>query len=127
MLLKLENGMIMQCYDSDNCLFENDTDSCEGYCLFSEDGTYIDGGELDFNSDKIKTEKALYKELIEFATDQKLNYIILANTSDCYYETFEELLEEEFSSRLQLMNLIKKLDNDIIKARIKTSLKKMKY
>lgn len=124
MLLMLENGMIIHCYDSDNCLFENDTDSCEGYCLFSEDGTYIDGGELDFNSDKIKTEKALYKELIEFATDQKLNYTILANTSDCYYETFEELLEEEFFIG-ELDKLIKKISNDILKARIRKIRKKL--
>lgn len=124
MLLMLENGMIIQCYDSDNCLFEDDTDSCEGYCLFSEDGTYIDGGELDFNSDKIKTEKALYKELIEFATGQKLNYTILANTSDCCYETFEELLEEEFYIG-ELDKLIKKVSNDILKARIKKVRKKL--
>lgn len=124
MLLLLENGMIIQCYDSDNCLFEGDTDSCEGYCLFSKDGTYIDGGELDFNSDKIKTEKALYKELIEFATDQKLNYTVLANTSDCYYETFEELLEEEFYVG-ELDKLIKKVSNDILKARIRKIRKKL--
>ncbi len=124
MLLLLENGLIIQCYDSDNCLFEGDTDSCEGYCLFSEDGTYIDGGELDFNSDKIKTEKALYKNLIEFATDKNLSYTILANTSDCAYETFEELLEEEFYIG-ELDRLIKKLSNYILKARIKRVRKKL--
>ncbi|MBO7731500.1 MAG: hypothetical protein J6S67_03080 [Methanobrevibacter sp.] len=124
MLLLLENGMIIQCYDSDNCLFEGDTDSCEGYCLFSEDGTYIDGGELDFNSDKIKTEKALYKNLIEFATDKNLSYTILANTSDCAYETFEELLEGEFYIG-ELDRLIKKVSNDILKARIKRVRKKL--
>ena len=124
MLLLLENGMIIQCYDSDNCLFEGDTDSCEGYCLFSEDGTYIDGGELDFNSDKIMTEKALYKNLIEFATDKNLSYTILANTSDCAYETFEELLEGEFYIG-ELDRLIKKVSNDILKARIKRVRKKL--
>ena len=124
MLLMLENGMIIQCYDSDNCLFEDGNDSCEGYCLFSEDGTYVDGGELDFNSDKIKTEKALYKDLIEFATGQNLNYTILANTSDCCYETFEELLEEEFYVG-ELDKLIKKVFNDVLKARIKKVHKKL--
>jgi hypothetical protein len=124
MLLMLENGMIIQCYDSDNCLFEGDTDSCEGYCLFSENGAYVDGGELDFNSNKIKTEKALYKDLIEFATGQKLNYTVLANTSDCCYETFEELLEEEFSVG-ELDKLIKKISNDVLKARIKKIRKKL--
>lgn len=124
MLLMLENGMIIQCYDSDNCLFEGDTDSCEGYCLFSEDGTYVDGGELDFNSNKIKTEEALYENLIEFATSQKLNYTVLANTSDCCYETFEELLEEEFNVG-ELDELIEKVSNDILKARIKKTRKKL--
>jgi hypothetical protein len=127
MLLMLENGMIIQCYDSDNCLFEGDTDSCEGYCLFSEDGTYVDGGELDFNSNKIKTEEdyiALYEELIEFATGQKLNYIALANTSDCCYEKFEELLEEEFCVE-ELDKLIKRVSNDILKARIRKIRKKL--
>ena len=92
MLLLLENGMIIQLYDSDNCLYEDDNDSCEGYNLFDKDGSYIDGGEYDFNSDKIKTEDTLYEKVIEFATDQKLNYEVLANTSDCAYEDFEELL-----------------------------------
>ena len=124
MLLMLENGMIIQCYDSDNCLYEGDTDSCEGYCLFNEDGTFIDGGELDFNSNKIKTEEALYKDLIEFATGQKLNYIMLANTSDCCYETFEGLLEEEFCVE-ELDKLIEKVSNDILKARIRKIRKKL--
>lgn len=118
MLLLLENGMIIQCYDSDNCLFENDNDSCEGYCLFNEDGSYNDGGEFDFNSNEIKSEDDLYEKLIEFATDTKQKYTILANTSDCAYETFEELLEEEFSDE-GLDVLIKKVSNDILKARIR--------
>jgi hypothetical protein len=124
MLLMLENGMIIQCYDSDNCLFEGDTDSCEGYCLFSEDGTYVDGGELDFNSNKIKTEEALYEDLIKFATGQKLSYIVLANTSDCCYEKFEELLEEEFHIE-DLDELIEKVPNYILKARIRKIRKKL--
>lgn len=127
MLLKLEDGSILQCYDSDNCLYEDDTNSCEGYCLFNPDGTYEDGGEFDFNCDKIRTEATLFKHVIEFATGKKMKYTVLANTSDCAYEDFNELLEEEFSSKLQLMNLIKKLDNEIIKARIKKSFKNMKY
>lgn len=124
MLLMLENGMIIQCYDSDNCLYEGDTDSCEGYCLFNEEGTFVDGGELDFNSNKIKAEEDLYKELVEFATGQKLNYIILADTSDCCYETFEELLEQEFHFE-DLDELIRKVSNDILKARIRKIRKKL--
>lgn len=127
MLLKLENGMVLQCYDSDNPPCSDDCDCVEGYCLFNADGTYNDGGEFDFNSSKIKTEKTLFNHLIEFAVDKKMKFTILANTSDCAYEDFNELLEEEFSSKLQLMNLIKKLDNDIIKARIKKSFKNMRY
>lgn len=118
MLLLLENGMIIQLYDSDNCLYEDDNDSCEGYCLFDKDGSYIDGGEYDFNSDKIKTEDTLYKKVIEFATDQKLDYEVLANTSDCAYEDFEELLEEEFYDE-ELNDLIAKVSNNILKAKIK--------
>ena len=124
MLVLLENGMIIQLYDSDNCLYEDDTDSCEGYCLFNEDGSYNEGGEFDFNSNKIKTENALYKKVIEFATNQKLNYKVLANTSDCAYEDFEELLEEEFYVG-ELDELIKKVSNDILKARIKKVRKKL--
>ena len=127
MLLKLEDGSILQCYDSDNCLYENGTNSCEGYCLFNPDGTYEDGGELDFNCDEINTEEKLFEELIEFATDKKMKYTVLANTSDCAYEDFNELLEEEFQSRLQLERIMKKLDNDYIKAKIKKSFKNMKY
>lgn len=127
MLLVLENGMIMQCYDSDNCLYEDDTDSCEGYCLFNADGTYNEGGEFDFNSDKIKTERTLLNKVVEFAVGQKMKYSVLANTSDCAYEDFNELLEEEFSSKLQLMNLMKKLDNEHIKAKIRKSLPNMRY
>ena len=126
MLLKLENGMILQCYDSDNPPCSDGCDSVEGYCLFNADGTCNDGGEFDYNSDEIKTEDALLNELVEFATDKKMKFTVLANTSDCYYEDFDELLEEEFNSKTQLMDLIKKLDNDIIKARIEASLKNRK-
>lgn len=125
MLLQLENGMLLHCYDSDNCLYENGADSCEGYNLFYEDGSYYDGGELDFDSSKIQTEEALLKEIIEFATDQKLNYTILAYTSDCCYESFEELLESEFDE-YDLEELIEKVSNESVKARIREVQKEIK-
>lgn len=125
MLLQLENGMLIHCYDSDNCLYENGADSCEGYNLFHEDGSFYDGGELDFDSSKIQTEEALLKEVIEFATGQKLNYTILAYTSDCCYESFEELLETEFYVD-DLDDLIEKVSNETVKTRIREVQKKMK-
>jgi len=122
MLLLLENNKIMLCYDSDNCLYENNTDSCEGYVLFNEEGTFEDSGELDFNSNNIKTESALYDEIIEFATDQKLNYKIIANTSDCYYDNFNELLEEEFDND-SLIEIIKSISNEKLKEKIQKLIK----
>ena len=127
MLLLLENGIILQCYDSDNPAYGENCDSVEGYCMFKADGSYDEGGEFDFNSEEIKNETTLFNQLIKFATGQKLKYKVLANTSDCAYEDFNELLEEEFTSRLQLQNLIKKLNNEFIKARIKKSFKNMPY
>jgi len=123
MLLQLENGMLLHCYDSDNCLYEDGTDSCEGYNLFREDGSFYDGGELDFDSSKIQTETALLKEVIEFATGQKFNYTVLAYTSDCCYESLEELLEDEFYE-YDLEELIEKVSNESVKARIREVLKR---
>ena len=93
-LLKLENGMLMQCYDSDNCLYEDGNNSCIGYCLFNEDGSYEDGGEFDYNSDDYLTEDEVLKYVIDFATGETMDFTVIADTSDCSYETFDELLEE---------------------------------
>ena len=96
MLLKLSNGQILQVYDSDNEAYGEGCDSVEGYCLFNEDGSYADGGEFDFNSNEITTNEELYNKLIETMIDPNLTYERVANTSDCQYEDFEELLVEEF-------------------------------
>ena len=125
MLLKLENGMIMQVYDSDNCLFEDDTNSCEGYNLFNADGSYNDGGELDFNSNTIGKEEDLFKKVIEMATDQNLSYEVVAYTSDCAYEDFEELLEEEFDAE-DMQKLLAHIDNKDLRNLIQNKIEELR-
>ena len=63
MLVKLENGMYLHTYDSDNRPFEENCDCVCGFCLFNADYTYEDGGEFDFNSEEIITEENLLKKL----------------------------------------------------------------
>lgn len=94
MLVKLENGMYLHTYDSDNDVYGENCDSVCGYCLFDEDRSYADGGEFDYNSDEIKIDEDLLKALIEFHFGMDLSYTFIADTDDVGYEDFEELLED---------------------------------
>ncbi len=118
MLLKLKNEMVLQCYQSDNPPYTEGCDSVEGYCLFNTDGSYNDGGELDYNSEMI-TEEGILEAVIEMATGECMNYKIIANTSDCQYEDFDELLEEEFERPTELAALLKEFSNEDIREKIK--------
>lgn len=118
MLLKLKNEMILQCYQSDNPAYAEGCDSVEGYCLFNADGSYNDGGELDYNS-KMITEEGILEAVIEMATGECMSYKIIENTSDCQYENFDELLEEEFERPTELAALLKEFTNEDIKEKIK--------
>ena len=94
MLVKLDNGMYLHTYDSDNRPFEENCDCVCGFCLFNADYTYEDGGEFDFNSEEIITEEDLLKALIKWYFDKDLSYTFIANTIDMCYEDFNELLED---------------------------------
>ena len=123
MLLKLSNGQILQCYQSDNPAYGEGCDSVEGYCLFNADGSYEDGGEFDFDSNQIKTYEELYNKLIATMINPNLTYEVVAPTSDCQYEDFKELLEEEFDEDMlddikgyfpneKVQNLIREIKGD---------------
>lgn len=122
MLLKLDNGMILQCYSSDNPPYEDNCDSVEGYCLFNANGTFNDGGELDYNSEEVNTEQELYTRVIDIALG-KLDYIVLANTSDCYYENFEELLLEEGFNHSELEDIMGKITNEELIEKIRKAMR----
>jgi hypothetical protein len=94
MLVKLENGMYLHTYASDNDAYGANCDSVCGYCLFNKERSYADGGEFDYNSDEIKTDEELLKALIEFHFNTDLSYTFIADTDDVCYEDFDELLED---------------------------------
>lgn len=119
-LLKLDNGMLLQCYDSDNRPMEEDCDCSLGYNLFNADGTSSDGGEFDYNSKATKNENELLSNLIEFAIGEKVDYEILHETSECAYEELSELLEEEFD--LDTLEYIANNVNDDIKAIVEVAI-----
>ena len=126
MLYLLENGMLIQCYDSDNPAYTVPNGCCEGYNLFNPDGTYNDGGEYDFDPDKVKSENSLMNQVIKYAADSKTNLKkkLLKKTCDCAYEDIVELFENEFYP-LELLKLKKKITNDILKAKIQKAYKNL--
>ena len=116
MLLKLKNEMVLQCYHSDNPPCSKGCDSVLGYCLFNADGSYNDGGELDYNSKK--RSRQIINDVVEMATGEYMDYEIIACTSDCQYEDFDELLEQEFSSSEILVALLGMFTNEDIREKI---------
>lgn len=94
MLVKLENEMWLHTYNSDNRPFEENCDSVLGFCLFNKDYSYEDGGEFDFNSKELLNDEDLLKALIQWYFEKDLDYTFVANTCDCCYEDFNELLED---------------------------------
>lgn len=119
MLYLLEDGSMIQCYDSDNEAFDIPNGCCEGYNLFNPDGTYNDGGEFEFDPNKIKSEDTLINKTIEFATDKKQKKTLIKATSDCAYEDIVELFTEEFYQKeLFKLKTSKKITNDYMKAKI---------
>ncbi len=94
MLLKLENNYYLNMYASDNSPYEDNCDSVCGFNLFDDNRIYDDGGEFDYNSDEIKTNDELIKALIKWYFNEDLSYEFVAETDDCSYEDFDELLEE---------------------------------
>ena len=95
MLIKiLRNDFYLNMYASDNPPYEENCDSVCGFNLFSENGVYVDGGEFDYNSNEIKTDDELAKALIKWYFNAESSYEFIAETDDCSYEDFDELLEE---------------------------------
>ena len=99
MLLRLNNGFLLNYWDSDNEINE-DSFGCDcaiGYTIYDENGTLDDGGELDIDSNKYKDlqDANLIKDIIDFAfplSDDALytNYIILG---DFPYDIEEETMQ----------------------------------
>lgn len=94
MLIKLENGYYINMYNSDNPPYAEGCDSVCGFDLFDENKNYEDGGEFDYNSDEITTNDELAKALIKWYFNEDIAYEFIAETDDCSYEDFDELLEE---------------------------------
>lgn len=95
MLIKLENNYYMNIYNSSNFPYDYNCDSVCGFDLFDDNHLYEDGGEFEYSSHEIKNDDDLIKALVKWYFNNKsLSYNFIANTDDCSYEDFEELLEE---------------------------------
>ena len=94
MLVRLENGMLLDCYGSDNPCWSEDADSVYGYTIFDVNGNFEDGGEFEFDSATIKSEEDIIKGIINFHFEKDYRFIKIIDTDDCEYENIIELLEE---------------------------------
>ena len=116
----LEDGWLIQVYDSDNPAYTNPNWCCEGYCLFKPDGTYYEGGEYEFDPEKVTRDSIIINQTINFATDKRQKKYLLKATDDCAYEDIVELFTDEFYQK-ELFDLQrnKHITNEILKAKIK--------
>lgn len=122
-LIKLEDGRLVQCYFSDSPLAVDGCDSCLGYDLYDCDGLSIDGGEYEFNS----KDKHVLDNLVEFITEKKrTKYQVLLGTDDYSYGSIMELAEEELDTSFKATVFINKLDSEVLKSRIKELCKHMR-
>lgn len=120
-LIKLEDGTMVQCYFSDSEVIAEGCDSVLGYDLYNRDGLPIDGGEYDFNS----SDSHLLEDLIEFITGSKsMKYEVIAPTNDCCYDSVVELVAEEFDTSFTITALINKFDSEELKNKIRNLYKK---
>lgn len=120
-LIKLEDGTMVQCYLSDSEVMAEGCDSVLGYDLYNRDGLHIDGGEYDFNS----SDSHLLEDLVEFIAGSKtMKYEVIAPTNDCCYDSVVELVEEEFDTSFTITALINKLDSEELKNKIRNLYKK---
>lgn len=97
MLVKLENGMLLDCYHSDNPCWSEDANCNYGYTIFNCDGSFYDGGEFEFDSTLYQSDEEIIKGIIKFHFEQDFRFIKIIDTDDCEYEDINELLEENVS------------------------------
>jgi len=97
MLVKLENGMLLDCYHSDNPCWSDNADCVYGYTIFNCDGSFYDGGEFDFDSTQYKNDEEIITGIINFHFDTNYRFIKIIDTDDCEYENLDELLENNVS------------------------------
>ena len=122
-LIKLEDGRLVQCYFSDSPLAVDGCDSCLGYDLYDPDGLSIDGGEYEFNS----ADKHVLDNLVAFITEKRLTkYEVLLGTDECSYGSIMELVAEEIDTSFKAVVFINKLDSEVLKSRIRELCKKMR-
>jgi hypothetical protein len=122
-LIKLEDGRLVQCYLSDSEIVVDGCDSCLGYDLYDSDGLSIDGGEYEFNS----KDKHVLDNLVEFITEKKCTkYQVLLGTDDYSYGSIMELAEEELDTSFKATVFINKLDSELLKSKIRELCKKMR-
>lgn len=122
-LIKLEDGRLVQCYMSDSEIVVDGCDSALGYDLYDSDGLSIDGGEYEFNS----KDKHVLDDLVEFITEKKrTKYQVLLGTDDCSYGSIMELVTEEIDTSFKATVFINKLDSEVLKDRIRGLYKKMR-
>ena len=122
-LIKLEDGRLVQCYFSDSPLVVDGCDSCLGYDLYDPDGVSLDGGEYEFNS----ADKHVLDDLVEFITEKKrTKYKVLLGTNEFSYASIMELVTEEIDTSFKAVVLINKLDSEVLKSRIKELCKTMR-
>lgn len=104
MLLKLSNALLMQLYDSDNCLYIDGKDSCIGYVVYYTSGSMKESGEFDYRLFDYTSDEKLFNEVIAFEfCSKEITYKVICNTPDVYYETLGELLEDLDKDTLELV------------------------
>lgn len=80
----LENSCYLSMWFSDNPAATENCDACIGYTLYDPDMHEIDGGEMDYNEYDAgyNSIKDVIADVIEFATDEFLDYEITTLTSE---------------------------------------------
>ena len=124
-LIKLEDGRLVQCYLSDSEIITEGCDSALGYDMYDMDGLSIDGGEYEYEFNS--KEKHVLDKLVEFITEKKLTkYEVLLGTDDCSYASIMELAMEELDTSFKATVFINKLDSEVLKNRIRGLYKDMR-